>query len=352
MFNSPLRMSLKFTFSALLACSFTLSGFDADNFASHREGNLLLSGELLYLKPALDQSSYAITSNNNVINGEVFPNGKRHCNNTQYKPGFRVEALYQLCDQQTAVDARFTYFNAGHSSAVSGNFLFDTVGSPGDGAQIPEDTTYSGKSQVHDSFKYYSVDATFNRQIVSSCVDSLNLLIGLESTNVQYARHFKSFGNFDDHGNTRPVKNSLKTHSRFWGIGPVLGLGYLYQLTNDDCCWGVLGVRGNVRGALLCGRSHSNFHFYSTRTAGTAGVNLKNNPTWKVLPTIDAKLGGTYQRCFCGFNTFIELGYEWIWIHNGINNITAYDVAYAGDSIDHYNNFGIHGPYLRINFVF
>lgn len=315
-------------------------------------GKLLLSGELLYLKPAIDQTSFAIKSNQNAINGEVFPNGKRQNNITQYKPGFRVEALYQLCDEQTAVDGRFTYFNAGHSSATRGDFLFDTIGFPGDGAQIPEDTTYSGKAHVHDSFQYMCVDATFNRQIVSSCFDSLNLLIGLESTNLQYSRHFHSFGSFLDGSVPRDVKNSLKTRSRFWGVGPVLGLGYLYQLTNDDCCWGVFGLRGNVRGALLCGRSHSNFHFYSSRTAGSAGVNLKNNPTWKVVPTIDARLGGTYQRCFCGFNTFIELGYEWIWVHNGINNITGYDVAFAGDSIDLYNNFGIHGPYFRINFAF
>ena len=350
MFKSCCRLALNVAFASLALGTLTLNGDEAERNLPFNQGNLLLSGELLYLKPGLDQSGYAIKSDLNAVGDEVFPNGKRYSNNMQYKPGFRVEALYQLCEAQSALDARFTYFDTGYSSSVHGNYMFDTVGSPGDGAQIPEDTTYDGKAKVRDHFKYYSVDATFNRQILKGCSDILNLLIGLESSNIQYTRHFKSLGTFGTAA--APVQNTLHSRSRFWGIGPVVGLGYLYHLTADDCCWGVFGVKGNVRGALLCGRSHANFHFHSTRTVGTEGVNLKNRPTWKVIPTLDAKLGATYQRCFCGYNTFIELGYEWIWIHNGINNITGYDVAFAGDSMDVYNDFGLHGPYLKVNFVF
>ncbi len=331
-------------YTALLCTAHTANAFEA--------GNVTVSGELLYLKPALEQSSYVISSNDNKVAGEFFPNGKRHANIPSYKPGFRIDGLYTPCEGSIAYDVRFTYFNGGHSSSTSGPFLFDTVGSPGDGAQSPEDISYNGKAKIHDNFRYYAIDATLNRFNLDSCVDRLTLLIGLQYANIQHRRHFKSSGAFSDHGVNKAVDNSLESRSKLWGVGPLFGLDYDYNLTGPDCCYGEFLLNANFRGVVLCSNNSTDFHYHTLRTAGTAGVNLKNHHNWQVNPGFDARLGGSYKFCLMGIETAIELGYEWIWYNNGINSITGYDVAYAGNSLDLYSNFNIHGPYLRIGASF
>lgn len=320
--------------------------------------NFKLSAELLYLKPGIEQSSYVISSSENVVGGEFFPNGRRHNNSANYKPGFRINALYGLCDEPNALDVRFTYFNGGHSHSITGDFLFDTIGFPGDGAQAPEDTSYAGKASIHDNFRYYAVDATFNRLGLQSCVDNLYLLIGLHYANIQHKRHFTSVGTFssDDGAVVQavndPVDNALKSHSNFWGVGPQLGLDYNYDLTSPECCLGLVTLHANMRASLLCSKSNGNFHYTTLRTTGTDGPHLKNRDLWRVNPAFDSKLGGSYQFCWLGLEGAIEVGYEWIWYNDSVGSIVGYDVAFAGDSLDVFSNLSLHGPYLKISVAF
>lgn len=341
-------MSKKLIFTSIFAA---LTGLFQPTEA-FETGGLTVSGELLYLKPSVEQSSYVITSSENVFNGEFFPNGKRHLNSPDYKPGFRVDALYTPCESTIGYDFRFTYFDASYANSTRGNFLFDTIGSPGDGAQAPEDTFYNGKAKVHDHFKFYTIDAALHRFNFDSCADSLTVLLGLQYANIKYNRHASSEGSFHDHADLREVSNSLKTSSRLWGVGPLFGIDYTYNLTSSDCCYGEFKLKTNLRGIILCSNSHANFSYDTLRTANTAGVHYNNDQSWHVNPGFDAKLGAGYDFCFCGFNTAIELGYEWIWYNNAINTITGYDVAFAGDSLDVYNNFSVHGPYLKIGASF
>lgn len=308
-----------------------------------------LSAELLYFKPGIEQSSYAITSISNAVGGEFFPSGKRHHNRANYKPGFRIEGKYDLCCSN-AIDGRFTYFRAGHSDSASGDFLFDTIGYPGEGAQAPEDTRYSGTARIHDRYRYYAGDLTFNRLSLCSCVDNLYLLFGLHYANIHHKTHFTGIGNSLDGSTLVPVNNLLNSRSRFWGIGPQLGLEYTYHL--PQTCWGVFSLTANMRAALLCSKTNASFHYSTLRTAGTEGVNLKNDHVWRVNPAFDARIGGSYDFCFCGYEGKLELGYEWVWYHNSINSITGYDVAFPGDSLDVYSNLSLHGPYLKVGVDF
>lgn len=352
MLKSTLKTSIGATLAALMFWTSPVEGNEFEEFTAAPSGNIELAGELLYFIPVIDQTSYVISSNNNRAGGEVFPNGKRHCNKFDYKPGFRVEALYDFCNQVNTADVRFVYFNAGHSDSTTGDFLFDTIGYPGDGAQAPEDTTYNGTAKIRDQFRYYAVDATLNRICVDSCVDSLTFLFGLQYANLQYKKHFNSVGSFADGSTQINLSNTLKCHSRFWGIGPELGVDYRYNLSDATSRFGTIALKGNARAAVLCGKSHTDLHYNTSRTVGTAGVNLRNDNKWQVVPTVDARLGAIYQPCACSVNTWIEFGYEWIWLQNGVNTINNYDVAYAGETNDLFNTFGLHGPYLRINVAF
>ncbi|CCB86245.1 MULTISPECIES: Lpg1974 family pore-forming outer membrane protein [Parachlamydia] len=311
-----------------------------------------LSAELIYLKPSLDQASYVISSSNNIVNGEFFPHGKRHNNTSSYKPGFRIEAQYEPCQSANALDFRFTYLNSSNSDSTSGRFLFDTIGFPGDGAQAPEDINYAGKAHIRDNYRYHSLDATFNRLALDSCLDNLFLLMGLHYAHVGHTTHFKSRGVFPDHSVTKPVNNRLKSHSDFWGIGPQFGLEYTYNLTSPSCCFGRLALNTNLRASILCSQSNASFHYKTLRTAGSKGIKLRNDDLWRVNPAFDAKIGANYTLLLCNFEATVELGYEWLWYHHSVDSITGIDVAFAGDSIDLYSNLSLHGPFLRVNIAF
>lgn len=318
-------------------------------------GNLVLSGELLYLKPSIEQSSYVISSTDNHVGDEFFPDGKRHFNRFHYKPGFRVEGLYKPCGDWNAVDVRFAYFRAGHSDSFTGPFLYDTIGFPGDGAQSPEDRSYSGTAKIKDRFHYYSVDATYNRLSLCSCIDNFYLLFGLHYANIQHKTHFTSVGSFIGNTSTnelRAVDNLQNSRSRFWGIGPQIGLDYSYSLTDPNCCYGAFSLNANARGSLLCARTKASYHYSSLRTAGSRGVNLKNQDVWRVTPAFNARLSGSYQFMTGLCQASLEIGYEWLWYHNGVDSIRGIDVAFAGDTLDLFNNFSLHGPYARLNIGF
>jgi hypothetical protein len=48
-------------------------------------------GEFLYFMPTSDQPFYAISSTNNLVGQNVFPNGRRHSNHSTFHPGLRLE---------------------------------------------------------------------------------------------------------------------------------------------------------------------------------------------------------------------------------------------------------------------
>ena len=112
--------------------------------------------ELLFFRPSVDQAAFVITSSDNFFGEDIHPHGRRHFNDTSYKPGFRVEATYGL-------NLRFTRFAADYGSTVKGPFLFDTIGFPGNGSQAPEDTFYVGQARIKDQYTYYASDLTYNR---------------------------------------------------------------------------------------------------------------------------------------------------------------------------------------------
>jgi len=310
---------------------------------------LELQSEFLYFKPTLDQSHYVISSTNNRFGGNVYPDGRRHMNHSRYSPGFRVGASYSLCCEN-AIDARFTQLRSHHSNSVSGPFLFDTIGYPGDGAQFPEDTTYEGTARSHRHFRYYAGDLNLSRLTFSSfCPENLSFFIGLHYAHIRVKEHFDSVGTGIDGSTVTPVSNHLTRQTKFWGIGPQFGIDYHYDFT---CLGdGLLSLTANGRTALLCSNTHARFRYVTTRT-GPVGVNIHNDSLWRVTPTVDARLGLSYKFCVCCTEVKVEGGYEFIWYHHCFDGITGLDVAYAGDTIDLYSNLNLHGPYLSLQIAF
>lgn len=313
-------------------------------------GDFQFRATLFYLQPNLDQNSFVITSTDNRFGGEVFPNGKRHMISTEYKPGFRLETINDLCNQGTLLNLRFTCFNCHPHSHKKGSFLFDTLGYPGDGAQAPEDTTYAGRAFIKQHYQYYGADATINRYIFDWCPDNLSFLFGLHYAYIRVKERFASTGSFINDSTTQTVNNRLKNKSRFWGIGPEIGIdySYLFQIKN---CTGCFGLNLNLRGILLGSTTDVKMHYKTERT-GSLGVRLKNDSLLRVNPACDAQIGIVYSYTSCEREAFVEFGWEFVWYSKAVDKITSYDVAYAGNTLDILDDLCLQGPFLRVNIKF
>ena len=305
---------------------------------------------LFYFKPSLEQNSYVITSTDNRFNGEVYPNGKRHFIHTEYKPGFRLETLNELCNPATLLNLRFTCYNSHPSSFTRGPFLFDTVGFPGHGAGAPEDTTYNGFARMRHQYQYYAADSTINRYLVDCFPDTFTFLFGIHYSYVKVKHKFRGVGTFltteDGQPVARPVNNRLHEKSIFWGIGPEIGVdySYLFQICNRE---GYFALNINARAALLGTCNDVDFHYRTERT-GPRGVNLKNDKLWRITPMCDAQIGLSYTCSFYDAQAAIEFGYEFVWYSKAVDKITGYDVALAGNSLDVLDDFTLQGPFLRM----
>lgn len=318
-------------------------------------GNFQQRVEFLYFKPSMDQSYYAISSSDNTFtvddNENFFPNGKRFNNDPSFQPAFRLEEIFCFCSGN-ALDFRFAYFSSCHTNSVSGPFLFDTVGFPGDGAQRPEDTSYNGTARYKEQFNYYGVDGTFNRLTLNCFQESLFFLFGLHFAYLNSGERASSRGTSINDEMTVAVANRFKRNSHFWGLGPQFGLDYRYFLPYCPCCEkNLLSIRANARVALLASYTWADLHYFSSQT-GPQGVNLDNQPLWRINPCADVKVGLSCEHAFRCWNMTFEIGYEFIWYSNAIDSITGYDVAYAGDSLDLFSNFNLQGPYFAVGVVF
>lgn len=316
----------------------------------HGHHHFNISAELLYFKATIDQSAFVITSSDTIVGGEFDVNGQRHLNASSYKPAFRVEAMYDLCQQSNALDFRFTFFNSGHKSSVTSAVQVDTIGYPGDGAQFPEDIYYAGTASIHDHYKYYGVDLTLNRLSVNSCLDNITMLFGLHFAKIDHNTYFTSTGLSPDGAAFNTIDNSLNSHSNFWGIGPQLGIDYTYDIICP--CYGQFSINANARGSVLCSKTNATFHYSSLHPAGTEVIGLHNDDLWRVTPAFDWRIGGVYRFALFCMDATIECGYEWIWYSDSVDAITGYDVAFPGDSFDLYSNFSLHGPFLKLGIDF
>lgn len=314
-----------------------------------KEPPLTLSATAFYLKPNIDDSHYVLSSFDNTFSGSLFPKGKHHQNPTSFTPGFNVECLYELCSNSSFLDLRFTYLNACSKASVAGDFLYDTNGFPGFGAQASP--IYSGVARSKNSYNFYAGDLTYQHTFSSVFPDQLTFIVGLHSAYIEFREHTISSGTFLNNDVRMPLQNDLQRNSRFYGIGPQFGINYEYLLPNPCQLKGQWTLHAEARGALLCGFTKSDLRYVTLRT-GPGGIGFFNGDVWRVVPSASSELGVKYVLDCASTSAMVELGYEFMWYSDCVNKITGLDVAFTGDVINVFNSFSLHGPYLRIGIAF
>jgi len=307
------------------------------------------SAALLYLKPNVDDSHYVLSSFNNVFNGSLFPKGQRHQNCASFTPGVSIEGLYDIDPHTSCLDLRLTYFNACSTNAVSGDFLYDTNGYPGFGAQ--DSPVYRGTARSKNLYNFYSGDLTYNRTLMSFFPDNFIFIAGLHAAYIKFKEHTTSLGTFSTDQGPRPISNNLNRNSQFYGIGPQFGLDYQFLLPGCRFFRGTWAFKAKTRGSLLCGNTKSDLSYVTLRT-GPGGVGVDNGGLWRITPSANTELSINYSLNRPCFRMTVELGYKLMWYNKCVNKITGTDVAFSGDTIDVFNDFSLQGPYLRLGCAF
>lgn len=308
-----------------------------------------LTATVLFLKPNVDDSHFVLDSTSNIFGTSHYPKGKRHQNTPSITPAFRLEGLFAICPNTSSLDVRFTYLCTRATASVSGDFLYDTNGYPGFGSQ--DTPLYAGTARSKNIYKYYAGDLNYSRNLSAFCPDDFTFVIGLHIAYIKFNEHTTSSGSFSTDSGAKPLLNNLHRNSHFLGVGPQIGLDYQYNLCDPCSSFGAWALNARARGFLLCGNTKSKLTYVTLRT-GPSGVGVKNANLWRVIPGASTDLGINYTfNCSC-YTTNIEIGYEFAWYHNCVNKITGLDTAFAGDTIDVFNSFSFHGPYLRVSTSF
>ena len=304
---------------------------------------------LLYLKPSIDDSHYVLSSFDNTFNGSLYPKGKRHQNTTSFTPGFSVEGQSVLCPNTSALALSYTYFQAHSSASTSGDFLYDTNGFPGFGSQ--DSPVYRGTARSKNSYLFHAADVAYHRCFARLFPEQFTFVLGLDFAFIQFKEHTTSTGTFTSDSAQRALRNNLKRTSQFFGVGPEIGLRYEHLLPNLCSLPGEWSVNGKAKGSLLCGYTKSDLRYITLRT-GPGGVSVLNGDVWRVIPSASADLGIAYHFQCAPFNSTLEIGYEWMVYSQCISKVTGLDTAFAGDTIDLFNNFSLQGPFLRLMIEF
>jgi hypothetical protein len=206
-------------------------------------------------------------------------NSKNLC--FDWKPGFRV-----------GIGSGFIG-RGGWGGIVSWTHLFSS-------ARRTNDTTLRGHWKLH----FDSIDAIAGLEILMNPCMNLNLVGGISS--VRIAQHFRTKFTENEESSSEVVITKAKDHnqSKFYGIGPKLGVEAEWQVKCGISLYGSLG------GSILFG------HMHVARDRCTSSPSLEElrhrSKSLNFCQTVaDAAIGIRWNRIWhCGFNASLELGLE------------------------------------------
>ena len=167
-----------------------------------------------------------------------------------------------------------------------------------------------------------------------------SLLIGVEYSYLRLSEN----SIYDGSVGEVTSQGSVFEKSRSAGFGPQVGFGLNYEfLQGWGDCPGTFFFRASGSGSLLATYTKKRANSFLD---GVSVVNVQDDPTWRLVPALHARLGFDYETCVCGYDSIFGIGYEFNSYIRGLSR-TLYsdDVADALISSNFYN-FDVQGLYL------
>lgn len=325
------------------------------------------SGALLFLQPG-GNSNYGTRVN-------PFPFLSPHWSNQEVRPGFTPAfnvGIRQTFDAGASLQLDWTHLNAYDrgSAVVTGvPYTLGQIEGPSNiqalgppfliGPPVPWASAFAIAHFDYDAINLQS-DLAFN---IGPRVQ-VRPFVGIQGTRIAETLT-STFQSVD-----RALTSTYVTRSTFGGAGPRLGMGLHYIA-------GALDLVGAVGGCTVIGSRQSNMDFFAntpmTRAAGLAPnvQSLLSPSSTRVIPCIDAKLGGSYAIPLGSVSILkLEAGYQAAVYINAINQYALTEVedkltstkpntpeltgsaVFLRTAAEYQSDFFVHGPYLRLAFQY
>ncbi len=309
-------------FFLLLLTTFShLSAFDT---------RFYLSADLLYMQPSIDQPEFVIDSISTVL-----PDGERAHNAQGYHFGYRAEGGFRLCDSLTELGIRWTYFPSfSENREVTGADLFPVL-------NFPEPTLddENGTATISTRFSVRFLNGFLRQKIVDSRCYSFSLLGGIQYGYLKLREKVE----YPDNGNST-VRN-IDSFSRTQGLGPAIGVESHYHFL------GCLQFVADITSGWLIADIDKNYRETRASTSATL-VNVTDDKYWRLIPTIDLRMGLNYLRSIFCLQLDLGVGYEVIVAWKAIENIYFVDSNNRGSSFNKERTLSMQGPYAHLGISF
>ncbi len=307
------------------------------------DSGVVLFGELLFLKPTLDDTYFAINSPApySVVNA---PSGQRVNDDFDFEPAFRIGAGYEFAESGREAQLSYTRLDAEASESVSGSFLSATRGSPNFNLTFgPNTGGYTGSASAEIDASYQRIDAHVTQPWHLSGVD-LGLSFGFEWADFRVGEDYR----YVDTGAGRV--GSVAAASRSWGIGPDVGLGLDYEICEPWEIPGAFTLSAGSSIGLLLSETHTRA---SNVLVGAPVFALRDDDTSRVLTAIHARVGVGYAVPLADrIAATVGVGYQ---IDSHLRGLTRVqfvdDIGRALASTDYYD-FDLQGVYAWFGVVF
>lgn len=313
-------------------------------FAGHHPapGQYAVSADFLFLKPSVDDTYFVLKG----AAGNANPNGQRANNDFDFEPGFRVGAVYALCDCNQAIEAHYSYLDANQNRTITGTGLWATVGRSDFASGF---NNFTGAASSRNHTLYQNADLSLSQQFYCSpCLDSY-VKFGLEYAYFNFHEHYR----FDN--TTAGTAGEIAQKSRAWGIGPQVGFDVDYDLyQNCYCLPGTLSLCFGGSGGLLAAESNTTA-FNRTIAAGGAATTILDSgdeTTWRLIPALHARIGLNYSTSFGCYDASFGLGYEFTSYIRGVSRTAWTDDVADGLVQTHYYNYDLQGLYVSAQVAF
>jgi hypothetical protein len=133
---------------------------------------------------------------------------------------------------------------------------------------------------------------------------------------------------------------SLHDDSDFKGVGPVIGIDYSYDITNE------FSLTANGAGSILYGSSRIFTGYVGAPV--TAVLSSWYGSKKAMVPSLEAKLGANYAYAMAQGTLNIEGGYQ---VVNYFHALQTLGAEFPGTNVLSTSDFGLYGPYVGLKYV-
>lgn len=310
-------------------------------------GEYAFQGSLLYLFPDVGPTYFVFNSSTPAADtSSTAATGSFKQNSFGFKPGFRLEAAYGLCNAE--IRAEWTRLSCSTRRSISSASMDPTMTDQGGPRSTGGSGTFPGIAVSNLSLGYNEVSLLVANNIFGGCAFFSWLRGG-----IQYAY----MGHRDSRKYLHTADGSLEVttiNSRFWGVGPEVALASCYHLCNWQECESpsTLTIETLISGSLLVSQTSSQFKYYAFGSAVTpSNFHGHDAKKWMIVPAWHAQIGLNYDMRLGCWAAAIELGYEFTVYNDAISQVSGFAKS-VGESRTFYYNFTNHGPYLALGAVF